>query len=160
MLRHINCIPSGVYSQQLLLVDNTLAIGPLALYMMVNCKTIRKKVRVLTILLHYYYPSTETENHIIWYKFYLARITSCIAPSSSMIGRGAWSSWISVNNKIQIIQFIWWGKQSDKWPDGNTRKKCPLFLCSWKHSVSQGLDFVPSRENHIWFSPYSSARIN
>ena len=25
---------------------------------------------------------------------------------------------------------------------------------------SQGLDFVPSRENHIWFSPDSFARIN
>ena len=24
----------------------------------------------------------------------------------------------------------------------------------------QGLDFVPSRENHIWFSPDSFARIN
>ena len=27
-------------------------------------------------------------------------------------------------------------------------------------SMLQGLDFVPSRENHIWFSPDSFARIN
>ena len=27
-------------------------------------------------------------------------------------------------------------------------------------SINQGLDFVPSRENHIWFSPDSFARIN
>ena len=26
--------------------------------------------------------------------------------------------------------------------------------------LTQGLDFVPSRENHIWFSPDSFARIN
>ena len=32
---------------------------------------------------------------------------------------------------------------------------------SFKPKVkSQGLDFVPSRENHIWFSPDSFARIN
>ena len=138
MLRHINCIPSGV---KFLTANNCCwqhssnrTPGTLHDDKLQNNK---KQVRVLTILLHYYYPSIETENHIIWYKFYLARITSCTAPSSSMIGRGAWSSWISVNNKIQIIQFNWWGKQSEKWTDGNTRVKCPLFLCSWKHSISQ-----------------------
>ena len=26
--------------------------------------------------------------------------------------------------------------------------------------LRQGIDFVPSRENHIWFSPDSFARIN
>ena len=31
--------------------------------------------------------------------------------------------------------------------------------CS-SHPLPQGLDFVPSRENHIWFSPDSFARIN
>ena len=32
--------------------------------------------------------------------------------------------------------------------------------CTHPIRQSQGLDFVPSRENHIWFSPDSFARIN
>ena len=42
--------------------------------------------------------------------------------------------------------------------DVNTKKKKKKL--SYLITHGQGLDFVPSRENHIWFSPDSFARIN